>query len=76
MTQTGKGRATIGNTKKNQKTKQNKPPQESHFYHEGDQAVAQVALRGCGVSILGDTQKAAECGPGQLAQGGPAHGPA
>ena len=36
---------------------------------EGDQALAQVAQRGCGVSVLGDTQKPSGCGPGQPALG-------
>ncbi|KAK4823748.1 hypothetical protein QYF61_006017, partial [Mycteria americana] len=36
-----------------------------HFHHEGDRALAQVALRGCGVSHLGDIQKPSGHSPGQ-----------
>ena len=38
----------------------------------GGWALAQVAQRGCGVYILGDTQKLPGCDPGQPALGGPA----
>lgn len=41
---------------------------ETLFYWEGDQALAQVTQRGCGVSILGNTQKPGHV-PGQLAVG-------
>lgn len=34
--------------------------------------LAQVALGGCGVSLLGDMQEVSRCGPGQPAVGGPA----
>ncbi|KAK4818675.1 hypothetical protein QYF61_017420 [Mycteria americana] len=39
------------------------------FHYEGDRALAQVAQRCCGVSILGDIQKLSGHGPGQLAAG-------
>ena len=42
------------------------------FYCEHHWALAQVAQRGCGVSLLGDIQKPSGHGPGQLALGGPA----
>ena len=45
---------------------------ETLFHCEGDQALAQVAQRACGVSILEDIQKPSADGPGQLALGGPA----
>jgi len=40
-------------------------------FTEGDQALAQVANGGCGVSIFGNIQKPSIHGPGQLALGGP-----
>ncbi|KAK4825975.1 hypothetical protein QYF61_003544, partial [Mycteria americana] len=40
---------------------------ETLCYYEGDQALAQVAQRGCGVSTLGDIQKPSGRGPGQPA---------
>jgi len=44
-----------------------------NFFHcEGDRALAQVAQRGCRVSILEGIQKPSGHGPGQLAIGGPA----
>ena len=44
-----------------------------HFcYCEDDQARAQAAQGGCGISTHGDIQKPSGHGPGQLAQGGPA----
>jgi len=46
--------------------------QETHFHCEGDQALAQIAQGGYGVSILEDIQKSFTHGPGQLALGGPA----
>jgi len=42
------------------------------FHHEEGQILAQVAQRGCGVSILGDVQNLAGLGPGQPAVGAPA----
>ena len=39
--------------------------QEALSYCDGDQALEQVAQRGCGISILGDTQKLSGHGPGQ-----------
>jgi len=46
--------------------------QETLFYCGGHQALAQAAQGGCGVSILGDTQKLIGHGHGQLALGSPA----
>ena len=46
--------------------------QETLFHCEGDGALAQVAQGGCGVSILGDTQKPSGHGLGQQTLGGPA----
>ena len=46
--------------------------QEILFYCESDRALAQVAQGGCGVFILGDTQKWSGHGPGQQAPGDPA----
>lgn len=53
--------------------------QENPFKHqknvihcEGDQTLAQVAQRGCGVSVLGDTQMLTEHGPEHPAVLGPA----
>ena len=46
--------------------------QEMLFHCEGDQALSQVAWRGCGVFILGDIQKPSGHGPGKPALGGPA----
>lgn len=43
------------------------------FFHcEGDQALEQVAQRGCRISILRDIQETPGHGPGQWALGGPA----
>ena len=43
------------------------------FFHcEDGQTLAQVAWRGCGVSILGDIQNVAGRSPGKLALGVPA----
>jgi len=36
---------------------------KKYFYHKGDQALAQVAWRGCGVSILGDIWSSAGYSP-------------
>ena len=41
------------------------------FACAGDQALAQVAQRGCGISILGDIQEPSGHGYGQVALGGP-----
>ena len=46
--------------------------QETLFDCEGDRALAQVAQGGCGVSLLGDTQKPSGHSPGQPALGHPA----
>ncbi|KAK4831197.1 hypothetical protein QYF61_015929 [Mycteria americana] len=46
--------------------------QENIFHHEGGQALAQVAQRGCGISILGDIQSPAGHGPEQPAVADPA----
>lgn len=35
------------------------------FYHEGGQTLAQVAQRGCGITILGDIQNSTGQGPEQ-----------
>lgn len=43
-----------------------------HFHFEGGQTAEQVAQRGCGVSILGDSQEPCGRVSGQLALGGPA----
>ena len=48
--------------------------QETLFYCEGDQTLAQVAQGGCGDSILRDIQKTFGHGPGQLSPGGLAWG--
>jgi len=45
---------------------------KKHFYCEGGQALAEVAQRSCGISILGGVQKAPGHGPGQPAVGDPA----
>jgi len=45
--------------------------QQTLFDCEGDGALARVPHGGCGVSILGDTQKPSGYGPGQLAPGVP-----
>jgi len=45
---------------------------EHFFYWEAVQALAQLAHRGCGVSVLEDIQKLSGYRPGQLALGGPA----
>lgn len=42
------------------------------FYCKGDQALTQVAQGGCGISILGDTQKPSGRDPGPLALSGSA----
>ena len=39
--------------------------QENLFYCEGRQTLAQVAQRGCGVSILGDIQSHLDMEPGK-----------
>jgi len=39
--------------------------EETLFYCEGNRALAQVVQGGCGVSVLGDTQKPSGQGPGQ-----------
>lgn len=44
---------------------------ETCFHWEGDQALAQVDQRGCGVSVLGDTQKPSGHDSGHLASDGP-----
>jgi len=46
--------------------------QEMLFHCEGDQALVQVAWRGCGVSIFGDIQTPSGHGPGKTALGSPA----
>jgi len=46
--------------------------QETLIDCEGDQALAQVAPGGCGVSITGDTQKLSGHGPAPLGLDGPA----
>lgn len=46
--------------------------QETHFYCQDDQALTQVAQRGCEVSLFGDVQKLSRHSPGQLVLGGPA----
>lgn len=43
--------------------------QETLSYCEGDRALVQVAKVGCGVSILGDTQKPSRHGPAESAVG-------
>lgn len=42
------------------------------FHYESNGTLAQVAQRGCGVSILRDTEELPGHGPGQLALDGPA----
>ena len=44
--------------------------QETPFCCEGDQALAQVAQGGCGISILGGIQKLRGHSPGQPGLGG------
>ena len=46
--------------------------QETLCYCEGDRALAQVAQRGSGVSLLGGIQKPSGHDPGQPGLGGPA----
>ncbi|CAN0060768.1 unnamed protein product, partial [Bubo scandiacus] len=45
---------------------------ELFFYCEGDRALAEVAKRGGGISLVGNIKKPSGHGPGQLALGGPA----
>jgi len=47
-------------------------PNEALFHCEGDQAMEQVAQRGCGLCIFGDIQRPPGHSPGQAALGGPA----
>ena len=63
---------TKGNGHKNETQEALSEYQETLFHCEGGQALAQVAQGGCGVSILADTQKPPEHGPGRLAVDGPA----
>lgn len=44
---------------------------EKILYCEGEQALAQVAQKGCEVSVLGDSQKLPAHGPGNLVLCGP-----
>jgi len=46
--------------------------QELLFCCEGDQTLAQISQRCCGVLLLGDTQKLSRHGPGQQSLGVPA----
>jgi len=46
--------------------------QETFVHREGHQALLQVAQKGCGVSIVGDTKNPSGHGPAQPALGGPA----
>lgn len=44
----------------------------NNFYFQDNQALTQVAQRGCEVSLFGDIQKLSRHSSGQLALGGPA----
>lgn len=45
--------------------------QETHFSCESTRALPEVAQKGCGASILGNSGELTECDPELLAIGGP-----